>query len=154
MIGGFPHPCWRRCRTEYPDWLADGGARNYGRILTRSDGRGELGRTLTPLPRNFGRGIFKYSSTPAGALPTDADLERTIRGGLAGTVMPIFSDLSERELKSVIEYVKSFSARWRNPKINTTPMPSFASTLTEEQRWELVAFIAELRRSPASENPL
>jgi len=200
---------------------------------THGDGTGEMGRTLKPLPRNFGRGIFKYRSTPAGALPTDADLERTIRGGLAGTAMPVFSNLSEREIKSVIEYVKSFSRRWHNPTnyapalvlpappawiedtspargralfqttcaachgtdgsgrdatakdmedswgqpvtptdlrqptlrsgreldavyrvlltgIEGTPMPSFAETLTAEQRWELVAFIAQLRREQAA----
>ena len=193
-----------------------------------------MGRTLKPPPRNFGRGVFKYRSTPAGALPTDDDLERTIRGGLAGTAMPVFSNLSEREIKSVIEYVKSFSRRWHNPTnyapvlvlpalpawfgnaslaraqaekrralfktacvachgtdgggrdataksledswgqpvtptdlrqptlrsgpsleavyrvvltgIEGAPMPSFAEALSEEQRWELVAFIAQLRR--------
>jgi mono/diheme cytochrome c family protein len=201
------------------------------------DGRGEMGRELKPRPRDFGRGIFKYRSTPAGALPTDADLERIVRGGLAGTAMPIFSNLSDREIKSVIEYVKSFSSRWREPKnhapplllpprpawfgnealskahatrgrdlfstacaachgpdgsgrgaaanvledswgqpatpsdlrqpslrsgrtletvyrvlmtgIEGTPMPSFADALTEEQRWELVAFIARLRQDHA-----
>jgi cytochrome c oxidase cbb3-type subunit 2 len=202
------------------------------------DGRGEMGRELKPRPRDFGRGIFKYRSTPAGALPTDADLERTIRGGLVGTAMPIFSSLSSHEVKSVIEYVKSFSPRWRNPAnyapalvlpplpawftnqtllqsraekgralfnatcfachgvdgsgrgatakdledswgqpptpsdlrqeklrsgrdleaiyrvlltgIEGTPMPSFADGFTEEQRWELVAFIAQLRRDHAA----
>ena len=198
------------------------------------DGRGEMGRELKPSPRHFGRGLFKYRTTPVGALPTDDDLERTIRGGLAGTAMPIFSNLTDRELKSVIEYVKSFSPRWRNPTnyapalvlpplplwfndksllsvraekgrtifgmtcaachgpdgsgrgataanledawgqpvtptdlrqqtlrsgrtleavyrvlltgIEGTPMPSFAEALTEEQRWEIVAFTAQLRR--------
>lgn len=202
------------------------------------DGRGELGRELKPRPRDFGRGIFKYRSTPAGALPTNADLERIVRGGIAGTAMPIFSNLSDREIKSVIEYVKSFSSRWRDPAnyapallipplptwfeneillksraakgrdlfktacaachgpdgsgrgpaanaledswgqpvtpsdlrqpslrsgrtletvyrvlltgLEGTPMPSFAEALTEEQRWELVAFVAQLRRDHAA----
>jgi mono/diheme cytochrome c family protein len=86
------------------------------------DGRGEMGRELKPRPRDFGRGIFKYRSTPAGALPTDADLERIVRRGLAGTAMPIFSKLSDREIKSVIEYVKSFSSRWRDPKNYAAPL--------------------------------
>lgn len=202
------------------------------------DGRGDMGRELKPRPRDFGRGIFKYRSTPPGALPTDADLERTIRGGLPGTAMPIFSSLSNHEVKSVIEYVKSFSPRWRDPAnyapalvlpplpawftndallkpraekgralfnatcfachgmdgsgrgatakdledswgqpvtpsdlrqeqlrsgrnleviyrvlatgIEGTPMPSFAEGFSEEQRWELVAFIARLRRDHAA----
>lgn len=205
------------------------------------DGRGEMARDLKPLPRDFGRGLFKYRSTPAGQLPTDADLERTIRGGLAGTAMPVFSQLSDRELKSVVEYVKSFSSRWRSatnyapalvlPRspgwlddetaaparaergralfnnlcaachgadgsgrgvaaatledtwgqpatpsdlrqeqlrsgrtleavyrvlltgIEGTPMPSFADALTPDQRWELVAFIARLRRDHAAAAP-
>ena len=198
------------------------------------DGRGEMGRKLEPPPRHFGRGLFKYRSTPAGTLPTDADLERTVRGGLAGTAMPVFTNLSDREIKSVIEYVKSFSSRWNHatnytpalvlpplPRwfgdtasaeagaergralfnascaachgtdgnglgataksledswgqpvtpsdlrqeqlrsgrnleavyrvletgIEGTPMPSFSEALTIDQRWDLVAFIAQLRR--------
>ena len=198
------------------------------------DGRGEMGRELKPAPRHFGRGLFKYRSTPAGALPTDEDLERTVRGGLAGTAMPVFSNLSDREVRSVIEYVKGFSSRWKHATnyapalvlpplpswfenaasvkaradkgrfvfgtacaachgadgsgrgatavnledawgqpatpsdlrqqvlrsgrtleaiyrvlltgIEGTPMPSFAEAMTEEQRWEVVAFIAQLRR--------
>jgi cytochrome c oxidase cbb3-type subunit 2 len=30
--------------------------------------------------------------------------------------------------------------------LDGTPMPSFADSTTEEQRWELVAFIEQLRR--------
>jgi cytochrome c oxidase cbb3-type subunit I/II len=165
-------------------------------------------------------------------------LEQSIRGGLAGTAMPMFSHLSEREIRSVIEYVKSFSPRWRQatnyapalalpplpawfenevlqrsraekgrnlfvaacaachgtdgsglgatatnledswgepttpsnlrqptlrsgPTLETifrvlltgidgTPMPSFGETMTEQQRWELVAYVAELRRAGAA----
>lgn len=201
---------------------------------SNGDGRGELGRELKPPPRNFARAVFKYRSTPPGALPTDADLASTIRGGLAGTAMPVFGNLSEREIKSVIEYVKGFSSRWRYATnyapalvlpslpawfanetllklraeqgrelfltlcaachgsdgngrdataknledgwgqpatptnlrqpalrsgrtlealyrvlltgIEATPMPSFAGATTEDQRWEIIAYIAQLRR--------
>lgn len=204
------------------------------------DGRGEMGRDIQPQPRNFGRGLFKYRSTPAGSLPTDADLENTVRGGVAGTAMPVFNNLSDREIKSVIEYVKGFSPRWSKPAhyapalvlpplpvwfgdssllkaraekgrvlydtacavchgsdgggsgvaaknlmdswgqpttpsdlrqtvlrngprletifrvlltgIDGTPMPAFAETMTEEERWELVAFIVELRRNRSGGN--
>ncbi len=202
------------------------------------DGRGEMGRELKPRPRNFSLGIFKYRSTPAGMLPADADLERTIRTGLAGTAMPVFKNLSDREIRSVIEYLKSFSPRWTDSNsyapvirlpslpawiddaatanaraekgrllfkaacatchgtdgsgqpaaakeledswgqpatpadlrrgtlrsgrnldavyrvlltgIDGTPMPSFAGATTEEERWDLVAFIAQLRRNHAA----
>ena len=84
------------------------------------DGRGEMSLDLKPQPRNFGRGVFKYRSTPAGALPTDADLERVIRAGLAGTAMPAFTGLDNREIRAVVEFVKSFSSRWGKP-INYAP---------------------------------
>lgn len=199
----------------------------------RGDGRGEMGVTVIPLPRDFGAGLFKYRSTPTGFLPTDDDLARTIRHGIADTAMPIFTALPERDLKAVIGYIKTFSPRWRDPKnysppiempsrpewfgdaaklqaraaqtqplyesacapchgtkgdgagrvtnlldsagnatpardlrlpylrsgkrpedtyrvlvtgLDGTPMPAFAEGITDEQRWELVAFIEQLRR--------
>jgi hypothetical protein len=63
------------------------------------DGRGEMGREIQPRPRDFNRGLFKYRSTPPGKLPTNEDLERTIRDGLAGTAMPMFQNLTDREIK-------------------------------------------------------
>src|SRR3954447_13184720 len=48
----------------------------------RGDGKGEMGLTVKPLPRDFGLGVFKYRSTPSGSLPTDDDLMRTVRTGI------------------------------------------------------------------------
>lgn len=78
------------------------------------DGRGEMAAGMVPRPRRLTSGIFKYRSTPVGFLPTDADLERTIRRGVAGTSMPSFSNLQEREVRAVIAYVKTLSSRWRH----------------------------------------
>lgn len=199
----------------------------------RGDGKGEMGLTVIPLPRDFGAGVFKYRSTPSGSLPTNDDLVRTVREGIADTAMPAFTALPERDVQAVIAYVKTFSPRWRKPEnyappvtipkrpawfdspeeftrrvvrgrslygnvcapchgargdglggvtnlvdswgnatpardlrlsyirsgrqlediykvlitgIDGTPMPSFAEGTTGEQRWELVAFIEQLRR--------
>lgn len=87
------------------------------------DGRGEMASTLTPRPRDFRAGLFKFRSTPSGTLPTDEDLARTIRGGLAGTAMPIFSNLREREIHAVIAYVKSLSPRWPKAENYAAPLP-------------------------------
>jgi mono/diheme cytochrome c family protein len=76
------------------------------------DGRGEMGLGVQPRPRDFRTGVFKFRSTPSGFLPTGEDLTRTIRQGLTGTAMPIFSALREREVQAVVEYVKTFSPRW------------------------------------------
>jgi mono/diheme cytochrome c family protein len=203
----------------------------------RGDGKGEMGLMVKPRPRDFRAGVFKYRSTPSGALPTDEDMTRTVRHGIADTAMPAFGQLPARDLQAVIEYVKTFSPKWRKlesyaaplapPKrprwfedpaeregraeqgrvlyatacavchgdagdgvgsatnlidswghaspardlrlpyirsgrslediyrvlatgIDGTPMPSFAESTTEEQRWELVAFIEQLRRRHAS----
>jgi len=201
----------------------------------RGDGTGEMGLTVQPRPRNFTTGIFKFRSTPSGALPTDDDLMRTIRGGLTGTAMPSFDAMPERDIRAAAEYVKTFSSKWSKPDnhaapvtfsrtpawfsdegelrarmtngrtlflatcapchgengagngpaatnglvdvwgnattpsdlrqpqlrsgrdlrdiyrvlvtgLNGTPMPSFSESTTDEQRWEIVAFIDRLRR--------
>ena len=197
------------------------------------DGDGEMSKGMIPKPRKFSAGIFKYRSTPAGFLPTDDDLTRTIRSGRANTSMPYFTQLSDREVRSVVEFIKFFSPKWRKPEnysepvklseppawlakepesaprvakgrstyalacvpchgeqadgkgpaiaelkdtwgdpalpadlrapafrngraptdifrvltlgIHGTPMASFAEALTEEQRWELAAFVSTLR---------
>ncbi|MBI5773784.1 MAG: cytochrome c [Verrucomicrobia bacterium] len=202
------------------------------------DGSGPMGLTALPRPRNFRAGIFKYRSTPSGALPTDDDLFRTVTQGIPGTAMPFFSEiLTERDRRAVVQYVKTFSRKWRAPDnfaapvtipeppawftddaqsarrvesggklfaitcagchgangdgkgeaaaaledfwgrklvpadlrrpwihsgheptdiykvlvtgLNGTPMASFADTTTEQQRWELVAYIESLRRESA-----
>lgn len=98
------------------------------------DGRGEMGLTVRPRPRNFRAAVFKFRSTPAGFLPTDDDLARTIRGGLTGTAMPAFGNLREPELQAVIAYVKSFSPRWEKAENYSPPValpkrpPWFEST--------------------------
>ncbi|MEW6307142.1 MAG: c-type cytochrome, partial [Verrucomicrobiota bacterium] len=205
----------------------------------RGDGKGQMAAGMLPPPRNFTSGIFKYRSTPPGALPTDHDLMRTVRQGISGTSMPIFATLSDRDVRAVTQYIKYFSPKWkqkqnfaapldlpdapdwffqpaapaelekhaakgkalfaqscaachgnegggdgpasatlqdawgnaikpadlRKPAIRSgperrdmfraistglsgTPMPSFAETLSEEQRWELIAFIEQLRQEP------
>jgi mono/diheme cytochrome c family protein len=87
------------------------------------NGRGEMASQMAPKPRSFRSGIFKYRSTPAGALPTDQDLQRTVRDGIANTSMPTFAGkLSAREIEAVVEYVKVFSTRWKDPANYAPPL--------------------------------
>lgn len=88
----------------------------------RGDGQGELGVKLHPRPRSFGEGVFKFRSTPPGALPTEADLVRTIRGGLSGTDMGMFTNIRDSDLRAVIEYIKYFSPRWRRADNYAKPL--------------------------------
>jgi cytochrome c oxidase cbb3-type subunit 2 len=83
---------------------------------TTGDGQGpEAGRFLTR-PADLRRGIFKFRSTPSGSLPTDQDLDRTIRRGLPGSGMVAQDHLSDAEIPAVIAHIKSFSTRWVNEK--------------------------------------
>lgn len=86
------------------------------------DGDGEMAKGMVPKPRKFSSGIFKYRSTPAGALPTDGDLIRTVRGGRANTSMPYFTQLSDREVRAVVEFIKFFSPRWRKAENFVAPV--------------------------------
>ena len=62
-----------------------------------AEGRGDgpAAPLLTPPPRDFTTGVYKFRSTPAGTLPTESDVLRTITRGLSGTSMPPFGDLIE-----------------------------------------------------------
>lgn len=75
------------------------------------DGNGEVGAYLTPKPRDYRKGIFKFTSTPYGMKPARADLVRTIRRGAKGTSMPAFPWMSDDDLRDVIDYVILLSQR-------------------------------------------
>jgi mono/diheme cytochrome c family protein len=77
------------------------------------DGRGYSAQWLDPRPRDFTRAIFKCRSTPSGTLPVDDDLMRTLYEGLYHTNMPSWQVLGDRQLRDVIEYIKTLSPRWK-----------------------------------------
>lgn len=79
----------------------------------QGDGNGEAAKFFSPKPRNFVTADYKFSSTRSGMLPTDDDLRRTIRNGLRGSAMPPFELLSESTVDGLIEYIKTFSPKWR-----------------------------------------
>jgi cytochrome c oxidase cbb3-type subunit 2 len=98
--------------------LAGRGERVYGRFCVschgeRGDSRGPSAQWLDPKPRDFTRGIFKWRSTPSGSLPTDDDLMRTLRRGLYHTNMPAWEVIGDRNLRAVVEYLKTFSPVWK-----------------------------------------
>lgn len=72
---------------------------------TSGDGAGPVALYLQPRPRDYRKGVFKFTSTPYGSKPRRADLVRTIRRGVTGTSMPSFSELSDNEVEAVIDYV-------------------------------------------------
>jgi mono/diheme cytochrome c family protein len=75
-------------------------------------GDGPTAPFLYPRPRDYRRGLFKFTSTNTGQKPTRDDLLKTIRNGLHGTSMPAFEPLmSEVEIEQVVDYMIFLSAR-------------------------------------------
>lgn len=71
-------------------------------------GDGPSADRLFTRPRNFIQGTFKIRSTDSGELPLDDDLLKTVKNGLTGSAMPAWGEfLSEEEIKSVIQFVKT-----------------------------------------------
>lgn len=80
------------------------------------DGKGPAAEFLDPKPRNFVKAVYKFRTTPNGYLPTDEDLMRTLTEGVHGTSMPSWRLLSHAERKAVLEYLKTFGERWKDPE--------------------------------------
>lgn len=77
------------------------------------DGKGYSSYGLRPPPRDFTHGLFKFGHTPAPSLPPDAELVAIVRSGLHGTAMLPW-DVPDGELNDILQYIKTFSPRWRN----------------------------------------
>ncbi len=75
-------------------------------------GDGPTSAFLYPTPRDYRRGLFKFTSTPNGARPARDDLLRTVKNGLHGTSMPAFEALlTDDEIAQVVDYVIFLSIR-------------------------------------------
>jgi mono/diheme cytochrome c family protein len=74
-------------------------------------GDGPAAEYLDPPPRDYRKGVFKFTSTPRGRKPRHEDLVRIIRHGAKGTSMPSFPWMEHEDLEAVIDYVKSLSTR-------------------------------------------
>lgn len=76
------------------------------------DGRGPSSPGMRPPPRDFRPALFKFGGVQIGELPHDEDLERIVSHGLAGTPMMPW-DLPPRQRHAVVQYIKTFSERWK-----------------------------------------
>src|SRR5207248_3098191 len=76
------------------------------------DGNGLAATFLSPRPRNFMLGVFKFRTTPSGSLPTDGDLYRTVTRGVRWTSMPTWHELPDKERLAVVTFIKTLSKRW------------------------------------------
>jgi mono/diheme cytochrome c family protein len=69
------------------------------------DGNGPVADQMYPRPRDYQKGIFKFTSTGYGAKPLRSDLVRTLQRGIRGTSMPAFNLLPMADLEAVVDYV-------------------------------------------------
>ncbi|MBF0565987.1 MAG: c-type cytochrome [Nitrospirae bacterium] len=83
----------------------------------------KFGKLFTILPRDFTTGSFKFRTTPTGCLPTDNDLLITIERGIQKAYMPSNAGLTQKELKAVVEYIKTFSSAWQDKPNETVCKP-------------------------------
>jgi mono/diheme cytochrome c family protein len=77
------------------------------------NGRGPTAAWITPHPRDFRQGVFKFVSTngTTSRKPTRDDLFHTLSNGLPSTQMPSFALRSEDERHRLIDYVIYLSVR-------------------------------------------
>jgi cytochrome c oxidase cbb3-type subunit I/II len=80
------------------------------------NGQGPAAAYMSPKPRDYRQGTFKWRSTPSGSLPLDSDLEHTLLNGLHGTYMPSWRSFDQRSREDVIAYIKTFSPRFATEK--------------------------------------
>lgn len=97
------------------------------------DGKGPEAYRLATKPRDFTSGLYKFRSTPSGLLPLDDDIVRTIQQGVRGTSMLAQRHLSEQEILSVTQYLKTFSRRFQDekpgPAVKIPPLPPLTAEL-------------------------
>ena len=73
-------------------------------------GNGPAAPSLIPRPRDFTLSLFKYKSTVRSEPPTDDDLFRVVKTGLAASAMPAFGDLlTDQEIHAVAAEIKRFA---------------------------------------------
>ena len=78
---------------------------------TSGDGAGPTAEYLEPRPRDYRKGLFKFTSTNEGMHVTPGDLTRVIKMGIPGTYMPSFMLLEDLEVEQIVEYVRWLSMR-------------------------------------------
>lgn len=75
------------------------------------DGNGPTAAFLWPRPRDYRRGVYKFTST-TGQKPTRDDLRRILVRGIANSSMPSFEALmTPAQIEEVVDYVIFLSAR-------------------------------------------
>lgn len=73
------------------------------------DGQGPAAFMLNPKPRDFTKGIFKFTDIAPGEAPSNKRLAKTLQNGIKHSSMPSYAELDFRELQPLISYIRSFN---------------------------------------------
>lgn len=96
------------------------------------DGAGPTADYLSPRPRDYRLGVFKFTSTLAAEKISRDDLHRILKHGIPGTYMPSFLLLGEKETRSVIEYVRWLAVRGEFEKRTDDDLAEFSVDALED----------------------
>lgn len=101
--------------------IGPGEALTHGRMLyaehcqhchgVAGDGNGPTAPYLNVRPRDYRKGLFKFTSTKKGMKAHKSDLSRIVEDGIPGTYMPSFKLLKPDESHAIIEYVLFLAMR-------------------------------------------
>lgn len=78
---------------------------------TSGDGNGPTARFLSPKPRDYRPGVFKFTSTHGGMKASTDDLRMVLNEGIAGTSMPSFRLLGPEKVDLMVGYVRWLAMR-------------------------------------------
>ena len=113
------------------------------------DGNGPVARYLSPRPRDFTLGQFRFRTTPSGDLPLRDDVIAIVKSGVRGTAMPRWEGvLSEAQVEAVVDYLTtSFVPFWGTydppvieipdpPRVTAAMIESGAQQFQDLQCWK------------------
>jgi len=101
-------------------------------------GNGPAAPSLIPRPRDLTLGQFKYTSTPPGQPPSDADLLGVLANGLQASAMPAFGDLlSPDDLHQLVSYIKGSPPSL--PRVRQSPSRSHHAWRPMRPAWRMAS---------------
>ena len=103
---------------------------------TSGDGNGPTARYMTPKPRDYRNGVFKFKSTNDMSKASRDDLSRIVKYGIPGTYMPSFLLMKDDEHHAIIEYVRFLSMRGEYERKLVAELSSDYSQTAYESRVE------------------
>lgn len=74
-------------------------------------GDGPTADFLNPRPRDYRKGVFKFTPLRNKAVPRRRDLYHILDQGVSGTAMPSFRRFSRAELEGLVDYVRLLAMR-------------------------------------------